>query len=195
MVYSFTNITLFAILRLFLRKADGIENIPKKGAFIVAANHESYFDPLLIIATIVPLINKKIHFLAMRGRFWNKFGDKISHDWAGCVPLDKGKEYKALKELKYLLNKKEIIGIFPEGPRSLDGNLRKGKTGISRLVLSAKVHVLPVGLIGTYEIASNEKLIPKLKKANIRIGKPLYFNEYYNKRVTKKVLREITDRV
>ncbi|MBW2984674.1 1-acyl-sn-glycerol-3-phosphate acyltransferase [Candidatus Woesearchaeota archaeon] len=194
MIYPIANRTLFAFLRLFVRKVDGLNNVPKDKPVIMAANHDSYLDPLLICVVILPRTNRKIHWLAMKGRFWKYFGDRIARNWAGCVPLDEGKK-KALNELTGFLKKGDNVGIFPGGPRSLNGSLTRGKTGVSRLVLGAKVPVIPVGLVGTYEIAPGERLIPKLKRADIKIGKPIYFNRYYNKKITKKILREIVGRV
>ena len=186
--------TFGALLRLFVRKVEGLENIPADKPFILAANHDSYLDPLLISVTITNKINHKLHWLAMKGRFWSLFGEKISHDWIGCVALDYGKK-KAVNELISLLNNGENVGIFPGGPRSADGSLTRAKTGVSRLALGAKVPVIPVGLIGTYRIAPRDKLIPRFKRADIIIGKPIYFDKYYSKRVTKKLLREMANKV
>jgi 1-acyl-sn-glycerol-3-phosphate acyltransferase len=194
MLYALPIIASFRLGGLFVRKVYGIENLPKSGGFILAANHDSYLDPFIIMASLISSINHRVHWLAMKGRFWDFFGDRISRNWSGCVPLDEGKE-KALKELTEFLKKGDSVGIFPGGPRSPDGNLTKGKTGISRLVLGAKVPVIPVGLIGTYEIAPKERLIPRLKRADVKIGKPMYFKKYYNKKVTKKILIEIVDEV
>lgn len=186
--------TLGALLRLFVNKVEGLENIPSDKPFILASNHDSYLDPFLIYAAITNKINHKLHWLAMKGRFWRIFGERISHDWIGCVPLDQGKK-KAVRELISLLKKGENVGIFPGGPRSPDGNLTRGKTGVSRLALGAKVPVIPVGMVGTYKIAPRDRLIPKLKRANIKIGKPIYFDKYHNKRVTKKLLIDIVNKV
>jgi 1-acyl-sn-glycerol-3-phosphate acyltransferase len=193
-VHPILNRTLGAFFRLFVRKTHGLKNVPVDSPFIVAANHDSYFDPLIIYALLLPKVNQKIHWLAMMGRFWKFFGDKIAHDWIGCVPLDQGKK-RALKELESFLKKGENVGIFPGGPRSLDGSLTKGRTGAARLVLGARVPIIPAGLIGTYEIAPRDKIIPRLKRAEVRFGKPMYFDKYYGKKVTKKLLVKITDDV
>ncbi len=193
MIYQLPVYLVIKSTMLFVRKVEGLGNIPK-GPFIVASNHESYLDPFIVTGTLMPKLQKKVHWLAMKGRFWKIFGDRISGGWAGCVPLNGGKK-KALNELTSLLKNGEVIGIFPGGPRSLDGNLTEGKTGISRLVLGAHVPVIPMGLIGTYEIAPRERLIPKLKRADVKIGKPMYFDKYYNKKVTEKLLKEMVDKV
>lgn len=193
MIYPLPLIFIFKLANLFVRSIKGLWNVPKE-PFIVASNHESYLDPFIVTGTLLPRLNKKVNWLAMKGRFWKIFGDRISRGWAGCVPLNGGKK-RALNELTSLLKKGELVGIFPGGPRSLDGNLTEGKTGISRLVLGAKVPVIPMGLIGTYEIAPRERIIPKLKRADVKIGKPIYFDKYYNKKVTEKLLKEMVDKV
>ena len=193
MIYPFLNHTLLALLRLFVRRVVGKENLPQP-PFIVAANHESYLDPLLIVAVLVPRKDKQVHFLAMKGRFWHVFGDYISRKWAGCVPLDEGKE-KALAELERLLKKGDIVGIFPGGPRSLDGNLTRGRTGAVRLAIAARVPIVPAGIIGAYDIASGDRLVPRLKRAEIVFGKPIHLTPLYGKRITKSMLRTHTDKL
>lgn len=192
MVYPIYKRTILPIFKLFLKDIKGIENIPKKGPYIITFNHESFLDPFFIHSIIIPLTNKKIHYLAAKGRFWDYWGDKIAKDWAGCVCLDDGKE-KAFQELLLLLKKNEITGIFIEGSTSLDGKLRKGKTGVVRLALQAKVPILPIGLIGTINIAPRGALIPRLKRAKLHIGKPVYLDNYYDKKVNYKLLRKLTD--
>ena len=188
MNYPFADKTFFAFFRLFIRKAEGLGNLPK-APYILAANHDSYLDPLLVASAVCKKMEKPLHYLAMKGRFWNLFGDHISRKWAGCVPLDEGKK-KAVKELTRLLKKGDTVGIFPGGPRSLDGNLTRGKTGAVRLALAADAPIVPVGIIGSYEIASREKLIPNFKRCEIKFGKPIY---YKKQKITKKLLRKLTN--
>ena len=183
------------IIRLWIKEANGLENVPKNRNFIVAANHESYMDHFFILCTLIPYLNKKIHFLSKKEHFNNPL-KAAWHNYAGAIPLDRqagGK--KALRWAIKALKQGKIIAIHPEGTRTLNGKLQIGKTGIARLVLSAHIPVLPVGIIGTFEILPKGKYIPKFKKGSINIGKPMYFDKYYNKRVTKKLLREITDKI
>ena len=192
MAYTIGKKTIMPLFKLWIKKVNGLENVPRKGQFIIAANHESYMDHLIIASTFISYVDRKIHFLAKKEHF-NNIVKKAWHNYAGAIPLDRqagGKE--ALKWAVQALKKGKIIAIHPEGTRSLTGNLQKGKTGVVRLALAAKVPVLPVGLIGTFEILPKGKYIPKLRKATMSIGKPIYFDKYYNKRITKKMLREIT---
>ncbi len=195
MVYPIGKRVVFPIVKFWIKEIKGIENIPRKNTFILAANHTSYMDHFCLGYVIVPYLNKKLHFLAKKEHFENIF-QKIWHTYAGAIPIDRqagGKEalilaIKALKEGK-------IIGIYPEGTRSLTGKLQKAKTGVARLALATKVPVVPVGLIGTFEILPKGKHIPKLKKAFINIGKPIYFPEYYGRKIIKRILEEATIKI
>ncbi|MBI2655887.1 1-acyl-sn-glycerol-3-phosphate acyltransferase [Candidatus Woesearchaeota archaeon] len=183
------------IANLWIRKVNGLENAPKKGPFIIAANHSSYMDHLIIVCTFVKHTDQKVHFLSKKEHFDNPL-KAAWHTYAGAIPIDREKGGKeALRWAVKALKHGKIIAIHPEGTRSQTGKLMKGKTGAAQLALKAKVPVVPVGLIGTFEILPKGKYIPKLKKATMNIGKPMYFNEYYKKPVTKRLLREITTKI
>ncbi len=188
MVYPILKLTLFPTMRLFIRKYSGLDNLPDP-PFILAANHASYLDPFLILSLVIPKIDTKVHYIVMKGRFWNLFGDYISRKWAACIPVDEGKK-KAVKELGKVLKKGDCVGIFPGGARSLDGYMTKGKTGAIRLAFDANVPIVPVGIIGAYEIAPKEQLIPKLKRCELKFGKPIYFKK--PKKVIHAILRKNT---
>lgn len=193
MVYPIGKRIIPPITSLWVKKISGEKNVPKKGPFIIAANHESYFDHMIIVSYFVTTLNKKIHFLSKKEHF-NTPIKSVFHTWTGAIPLDRKKGGKdALKWAIKALNKGKIIAIHPEGTRSLNGKIQKGKTGIARLALSAKATILPIGLIGTFEILPKGKYIPKLKKASMNIGKLMNFEKYYNKKITKRLLRKITD--
>lgn len=195
MVYPIAKLIFPPIIRFWIKEVNGLENVPKKCPFIIAANHMSYMDHMIIMCTLIPYLNRKIHHLAKKEHFDN-FLKKSWHTWAGAVPIDrqKGGE-KALKWAINTLKDGKIIAIHPEGTRSLNGKLQRAKTGIARLALAAKVPVVPVGLIGTFEILPKGKCMPKLKKATMNIGKPIHFEKYYDKKITKKLLRDITGSV
>ena len=183
------------ILNRFIGQVNGLENVPKDRNFIVAANHDSYMDHFIIGITLIKYLNKKIHFLAKKELFdtWIK---KKFHEWAAAIPIDRqagggGALRVAIKALK----QGKIIVIHPEGTRSYDGKLQRAKTGVARLALAAEVPVLPIGLIGTFEILPKWKKIPKLRKAQINIGKLMYFNDYYGMENNKKTIRLVTTRI
>ena len=134
----------------YIKKVNGLANIPKDRNFIIAANHSSYMDHLILATIFVNYVNKRMHFLAKKEHF-EGFFQKSFHKWADAIPIDRqagGKE--ALKWAINALKNNKIISIYPEGTRTLNGRIQKGKTGVARLVLGAKVPVLPIGLIGTF---------------------------------------------
>ena len=179
------------VRKLWVKEVKGLENLPKESPFIIAANHSSYMDHL-IMSLLVEHLDRKIHVLAKKEHFDNIFKN-IWHTYIGAIPLDREKGGKrTLKLAVKALKEGKIIGIHPEGTRSLTGKLQKAKTGVARLALEAKVPVVPIGLIGTFEILPKGKYIPKMKKAAMNIGKPMHFEKYYNKRISKKILREVT---
>jgi len=195
MVYPIVKRIIFPIVRLWIKEINGINNIPRQGPFIIAANHASYLDHFLMGYLIIPRMNKKLHFLAKKEHFDN-FLKKAWHTYGEAIPVDRergGK--KALKMALKALNEGKIIGIHPEGTRSLTGKLQKAKTGVARLALLAKVPVIPIGLIGTFEIMPKGKYIPKLKRAIVNVGKPMHFPKYYNKKINKRMLREIITKI
>jgi 1-acyl-sn-glycerol-3-phosphate acyltransferase len=193
MVYTILKFTIIPLFKLWIRKVNGLENIPKKGAFILAANHASYMDHLILMSTLLPYLNRKIHHLAKKEHFDNII-KKTWHKYGGAIPIDRdsgGKE--ALRWAVKVLKEGRIIAIHPEGTRSLNGKLQKGRTGIARLILLSKVPVIPIGLIGTFEILPKGKYIPKMKRAVMNIGKPMKFEKYLGKKISKRLLRIITD--
>jgi len=195
MVYPIGKRIIPPVISLWIDKVNGLENVPKEGPFIIAANHASYMDHFIIMCTFIPFLDRKVHHLAKKELFDSKL-KKVWHSHWGAIPIDResgGKETLefAIKALK----KGKIIGIHPEGTRSPTGKLQKARTGVARLVLKGKAPVLPVGLIGTYEILPKGKVIPKFKKATMNIGKLMYFDKYYHKPITKKLLNEITTKI
>ena len=195
MIYIIPRLTIIPFVKLYVKEINGIENLPKKGAAIIAANHASYIDHLMIAGYIISHLNRKAHFLAKKEHFDN-FIKKAWHNYSGAIPVDREKgDNKALNLAAKALKEGEVIAIHPEGTRTLTGKLQKAKTGVARLALISKSPVIPIGLIGTFEILPKGKYIPRFKKAVINIGKPMHFPEYYNKKINKRMLREVTTRI
>lgn len=195
MVYPELRITLVPLTKLWIKKVNGLENVPKKDGFIVAANHSSYMDHMMIGSTILSYLDKKMHWLAKKEHF-ETFFQRLWHVYVGGIPLDRqsgGKE--ALRFAVRALKEKKIIVIYPEGTRTLTGKIQEARTGVARLALLSKSPVLPIGLIGTFYILPKGKYVPRFKRATMNIGKPMYFTEYYNKKINKKMLRDVTNRV
>ena len=195
MVYPIGKRIVCPVINLWIKKINGLENVPQEGRFIIAANHASYMDHFIIMCTLVPHLNKKIHHLAKKEHF-NNILKKTWHGYVGAVPIDRQKGGKeALQWAIKSLKQGKIIAIHPEGTRSLTGKLQEAKTGVARLALLSKAPVLPIGLVGTYKILPKGKYIPKFSKATMNIGKPMYFPDYYGKKINKKMLREVTTKI
>jgi len=195
MVYTIVKRVIFPAFGLWINKINGLKNIPQKGPFIVSANHSSYMDHMFLGKLIIPRLNQKLHFLAKKEHFDNFF-ERAWHKYSGAIPIDrKSGGKKGLKMAIKALNEGKIIGIYPEGTRTFTGKIQQAKTGVARLALLSKAPVIPIGLIGTFYILPKGKYVPKFKKATMNIGKPIHFPEYYNKKINKKMLRDVTNKI
>lgn len=189
MVYPIFKRIVSPLVKLFLKEVKGIENIPKKGPFIVAANHYSYIDPLLIGYYIVKKTNQKIHFISLRGRF-EFFGDLIIRRWGGCISIEYNPQEitAGLEEANICLKKGCIVGIFPIGPGYSPD---KPGTGVARLALKAKCPVLPVALKGTKETMPIPSLMPrKFQHITLDFKKPLIFTSTNKVKKVTKIVQE-----
>jgi len=184
-----------AIARLWVRKIKGIENLPKeKVGFIVACNHASYLDHFILGGTVASNTNRMVHFLSKKEHFHGK--QRKWHEFLQAIPIDRQAGGKSgLEAAVKVLKKGKIIAIYPEGTRTLTGKMNRAKTGIARLVLAAKVPVLPVGLMNTFKILPKGKNIPKFKRTDVNIGKLMYFDKYYEKGNDHKTLRLVTNKI
>ncbi|MFM9446544.1 lysophospholipid acyltransferase family protein [Streptomyces acidiscabies] len=193
------HVLLGPLLRVLFRpKIEGLENVPEDGAAIVAGNHLSFADHFLMPA----VIKRRITFLAkaeyftgpgVRGRLTAAFFRS-----AGQIPVDRsGKEagQAAIREGLGVLSKGELLGIYPEGTRSHDGKLYKGKVGVAVMALTSGVPVVPCAMIGTFEAQPPGQRFPSLHPVTIRFGKPLEFSRYAGMEHEKAILRAITDEI
>ncbi|WP_405532349.1 1-acyl-sn-glycerol-3-phosphate acyltransferase [Streptomyces avidinii] len=193
------HVLLGPLLRLLFRpRIEGLENIPAEGAAIVAGNHLSFSDHFLMPA----ILRRRITFLAkaeyftgpgVKGRLTAAFFRS-----AGQIPVDRsGKNagQAALREGLSVLAKDELLGIYPEGTRSHDGRLYKGKVGVAAMALGAGVPVVPCAMVGTFEIQPPGKKLPKIRRVTIRFGEPLDFSRYAGMEGERAVLRAVTDEI
>ena len=192
-------IVLGPILRLLFRPwVEGEENIPAEGAAIFASNHLSFSDSVFL-PLVVP---RRITFLAKSDYFTGP-GPKGKLTAAffrgvGQVPVDRsgaGAGDAALRSGLKVLGRDEFLGIYPEGTRSPDGRLYRGKTGVARMALEAGVPVIPVAMVGTDQAQPTGKVLPKIMRIGVRIGKPMDFSRYEGLEDDRFVLRSITDEV
>ena len=195
---SFLKIFIFPFIRLiWVGQVDGINYIPTKGGFVIAFNHESFFDFICFRAAF----SREVRYLTA-AKFFREWWWSPIVTLTGQIKVErygpnrKESAKKALAQAISLLKQGEIIGIFPEGTRSPEGKrLHKAFTGVARMALIAKVPVIPVGMIGTYEIMSRYDKYPHLKKCQIKVGKPMFFNQYYGQENNQDVLEYITTKI
>jgi long-chain acyl-CoA synthetase len=169
MVYSISKHIFWPIIRLFTKQISGIENIPKP-PFIIAANHQSYIDPVALLFLCAYYRNIKLYTFATDVKFtdpiWN-----ILFDHFGAIRVG-GSTAKGLEKL----NEGQALAIFPEGERTYNGEMKQTTHyGLGVLAINSKVPIVPVG-IWTYNFWNRHNKLPNFKK-NIRItiGKPINF--------------------
>lgn len=197
-IYTMTRSSIRGIIHGVCRaEVTGLENVPKEGGFIVASNHLSFFDSLIIQALTprdVAFFAKAEYFTTpgLKGKLMKTFFESV-----GSIPVQRGEQaasVAALDSLVEIVENGSGIGIYPEGTRSRDGKLYRGRTGVGWLALTTGVPVVPVGLIGT------EKLQPagtkgfKPAKFHIHYGEPLYFDQLGRKHPLPQ-RRQATDRI
>jgi 1-acyl-sn-glycerol-3-phosphate acyltransferase len=182
------------VLRVLYRpKAVGLENIPE-GPAILAANHQSFLDDLLL-PLLVP--SRKVVFLA-KADYFDKWYLRWFFKGANVIPVRRESRSAAEAALQtgvQALREGNLVGIFPEGTRSPDGRLYRGKTGVARMALEAQVPIVPVAITGTFEALPYHKKLPKPGRVEVRFGKPLDFQRYYGTPADRFALRSATDEI
>jgi 1-acyl-sn-glycerol-3-phosphate acyltransferase len=183
---------------VFRPRVDGLANVPASGPVILACNHLSFSDSIftpLIVHRRVTFVAKAEYFTGKGIKGWLMRQFFLS---TGTIPVDRsgGKAAQAaLDTLLRVLRDGDVAGIYPEGTRSPDGRLYRGKTGVARLALESGALVVPVALLNTDEIQPTGKLIPKIKPVRMRFGQPLDFSRYAHRNGDRLVERAITDEI
>ena len=200
MLYWFLKwIALGPWLKLVFRpRVEGAENVPASGPAILASNHLSYADWLFMPLTLprrVTFVAKAEYFTTpgIKGWFQKKF-----FSGAGQVPIDRSGANAAegaLASAQKILENGELFGIYPEGTRSHDGRLYRGKTGVARLALETGVPVIPVAVLDTDVVAPPGKKFGTFPRPGVRFGKPLDFSRYEGMENDRYILRSITDEI
>ena len=196
MIYQALKSFLIPILTVLFRpKVTGLRNVQQSGPVIVASNHLSFSDSIFM-PLVVP---RKVTFLAKSEYFTSPgikgFIKKITFIALGQVPVDRSggrRSEAALLTGLELLAEGACIGIYPEGTRSPDGKLYKGRTGIARLAIESGAAVVPVAMFNTAEIQPTGQVVPKVQRVEMIFGEPLYFKGDTS---DLKLLREITDEI
>jgi 1-acyl-sn-glycerol-3-phosphate acyltransferase len=183
---------------LFRPWIEGLEHVPTKGAAIVASNHlsfsDSFFLPLMVPRPIT-FLAKSDYFTGrgIKGLFTKAFFAGV-----GQVPIDRSggrASEAAIRTGTRILGRGSLLGIYPEGTRSPNGLLYRGKTGLARMALEARVPIIPVAMIGTFEIQPPGVIKPRLRRVGIRIGPALDFSRYEGLEDDRFILRSVTDEV
>lgn len=180
---------------LFRPKVTGLRHVPTTGPVIIASNHLSFSDSIFM-PLVVP---RKVTFLAKSEYFTSPglkgFIKKLTFIALGQVPVDRsgGKRSEAalLTGLR-VLNEGSCIGIYPEGTRSPDGRLYKGRTGIARMAIESGAAVVPVAMFNTAEIQPTGQVVPKVQRVEMIFAEPMYFT---GDSTDPAVLREATNKI
>jgi len=190
--YKASQYTIAPMLRGIWRvRSTGLQHVPDTGGAIIASNHISYSDHFFMPA-VVP---RQIFFISKAQHFDVPVQRWLFEQW-GVIPLKRGEgDNEAMTRSLQVLREGKLFGIYPEGTRSIDGKLHKGRTGVARLALQARVPIIPVGMIGSDKVLPKGKSLPKLHKVTVRFGEPLDVSAFYGMENDRKVCREITDRV
>jgi 1-acyl-sn-glycerol-3-phosphate acyltransferase len=183
---------------LWRPEVTGIGNIPRTGGAIIASNHLSIVDSIFL-----PLmLDRPVTFAAKSEYFTGKrFMQRVAGGYLRAtkqLSVDRGQARAAQDTLEAalrLLRAGELFGIYPEGTRSPDGKLYRGRTGIGWLALASGVPVVPVAMIGSDRVLPPGSTVPRLHRIRMRVGQPLTFEGYLDHRPAALARRAITDEV
>jgi 1-acyl-sn-glycerol-3-phosphate acyltransferase len=176
----------------------GLENVPASGAVILASNHLSFIDSVFL-----PLVvDRHVSFLAKSDYFTRRgfkgWMTKTFMRATGQIPIDRsgGKASEdSLNTGLAVLARGGILGIYPEGTRSPDGKLYRGRTGVARMILEGEVPVVPVAMVDTEKIMPIGARLPKVGRIGIVIGEPIDFSRFEGMEGDRFILRSVTDQI
>jgi 1-acyl-sn-glycerol-3-phosphate acyltransferase len=185
----------------FRPKVKGLRNVPASGPVIIASNHLSFSDSIFM-PLVVP---RKVTFLA-KSEYFTSPGPKgllkkLTFIALGQVPVDRSggrrSEAALITGLQVLANN-ECLGIYPEGTRSPDGRLYKGRTGIARIAIESGAPIIPVAMFNTEKIQPTGKVVPKIMRVKMIFGEPMYFEGdssdlLYLRDVTDQIMKKIQE--
>ena len=179
-------------------KAEGLEHVPRSGPVILASNHlavmDSFYLPLVVRRRIT-FLAKAEYFTGTGVKGWFK---RWFFTALGQVPIDRtdaDSAQAALNTAERLLGQGKLLGMYPEGTRSPDGRLYKGKTGLARLALHTGVPVIPVAMIGTNVVNPPGSKMLRFGRVTVRFGKPIDFSRFEGLAGNHFIERAVTDEV
>ncbi|WP_329320173.1 lysophospholipid acyltransferase family protein [Streptomyces sp. NBC_01262] len=198
-----SRIILKAILGLVMRvlfrpQVEGAEHIPGDGPVILAGNHVTFIDSMflgLVVKRQVYFIGKDEYVTTpgIKGWFMAKWFTAM-----GMIPVDRDGGHGGVAALmtgRRLLDEGKVFGIYPEGTRSPDGRLYRGRTGVSRLALMTGAPVVPFAMVGTDKIQPGGAGVPRVHRFTVRFGEALEFSRYEGMDRDRYVLRAVTDEI
>jgi 1-acyl-sn-glycerol-3-phosphate acyltransferase len=187
------------LLRAIWRpRIEGLEHVPRSGPLILASNHRSFIDSVVIPA-VTP---RPVSFLAKSDYFQGRgVKGRLVRTWFvifGALPVDRDDSRAAIASLDTALGvlaEGGAFGIYPEGTRSRDGRLYRGRTGVAQLALTSGAPIVPIGLIGTERLQPVGSNRPRLVRVTVRFGEPIDVRGRYDGVPAGRARREITDTV
>lgn len=196
--YWVMKVALSAPMTVYFRPhIEGVRYVPRRGGAIVASNHASYLD-WLFLPLVVRL--RRLSFLAKEEYFTRRgpvgAAQRFFFGATGQVPVIRGGNRKgdaALVTAARLLDEGRLLAIFPEGTRSLDGRLQRGKTGVVRMAGRTGVPVIPCGIVGAFEVAPKGARVPRPVKVTVRFGPPMPWSGKRFDIDDRVLLRKYTD--
>ncbi|WP_017794475.1 lysophospholipid acyltransferase family protein [Leucobacter salsicius] len=197
--WIFKHLIIGPLLKTIYRPwVEGSENLPATGPVILVGNHLSVIDSFFMPV----MVDRRVYFLAKSDYFTGKGvkGWLVKNFMLGVgqLPIDRsgGKASEAsLTTGLSVLDRGDVLGIYPEGTRSPDGQLYRGRTGVARLVLESGATVVPVVMIDTEKAMPIGVKIPRIRRIGTVIGKPLDFSRFSGMSADRFVLRSVTDEI
>jgi 1-acyl-sn-glycerol-3-phosphate acyltransferase len=199
MLYEVMHAVVPPVARAIWRPGvEGADNVPSTGPVILASNHLSFIDSVVIPIVAprrVAFLAKEEYFTApgLKGRAQNAWFSGL-----GMVPVSRDDGRSAMGALDTalaVLRRGEALGLYPEGTRSRDGRLYRGRTGVAQLALLSGAPVVPVGLSGTDRVQPVGSRLPRLAKVTVRFGKPISCGAEYDGIAPGRARRQVTDRI
>jgi len=193
-LYRFLRSTLPTIVMPYFKVAvEGLEHVPSTGPAVIAGNHLSFIDSI-VLALALP---RPLYYLG-KSDYWESARTRWLVAGAGVVPVyrDGGdRSESSLRAGVRLLQRGDLLGIYPEGTRSPDGRLYRGKTGPVRMALEADAPVVPFGIVGSDVAMPQDRRVIRRAPITLRFGRPIDLSRYRDRRTDPLVLRSATDEI
>ena len=195
MAYRIMKAIVGPVLRLLFKvRVEGIEHVPSGGPVILASNHLSFSDSIFL-----PLVLKRRVTFVAKAEYFEQRKTAWFFHMMGQIPIKRGggaASQRALDAAEEVLRADGVFGIYPEGTRSPDGRLYKGRTGVARLALDCHAPVIAVAMIGTREAQPIGQVKPNFgSPITIKFSRPLHFTRFETRRDDPLALRQITDEI